>query len=66
MLPAVARAASQAACSGATTAISRGEPCRDQAACAAAGVQLRCVLVCGMCGRCDCGSVDYSLLDLRL
>eukprot|EP01047_Picozoa_sp_COSAG01_P085345 COSAG01_NODE_18714_length_1058_cov_1.172054_1_plen_100_part_00 len=68
MLPAAARAAaaSMAACSGATTAISRSESCRDLAAGAAAVIRLRCVLVCGMCGRRDCGSVDSSLLGLRL
>jgi hypothetical protein len=73
MLPAAARAAAarRAACSGAAAATScvahrRGESCRDLAARAVAGGQLRCVLVCGMCGRRDWVFVDCSLLGLRL
>jgi hypothetical protein len=48
---------------------SRSESCRDLVACAAVGVQLWCVLVRGTCGMCGCrdrGSVDCSLLGLRL
>jgi hypothetical protein len=76
MLLAAARAAtaSMAAYGVAAAAVScvahsRGESCRDLVARAAVGVQLWCVLVrgtCGMCGRRDRGSVDCSLLGLRL
>jgi hypothetical protein len=58
---------SVAAAAVSCVAHSRSESCRDLVARAAAVVQLQCVLVCGMCGRRDCcGSVDCSLLGLRL